>query len=156
VRIKKKGKMFFYVDESGQTGFNLFDEQQPNLYYGTLSSRLNLDIRAQNHVLRMREILGVKRLHAAEIGNGRLINIAYILEDLSNKLNLQFDFYILKKTDFAVMSFFDQIFDEGINPAVPWTAYWTPLRYLLLSKLAYLTDVDLLKKTVLRRLMWNS
>jgi len=30
--------MFFYVDESGHTGTNLFDPNQPVLYYGVLSS----------------------------------------------------------------------------------------------------------------------
>ena len=30
--------MFFFVDESGHTGANLFDAAQPKLYYGLLSS----------------------------------------------------------------------------------------------------------------------
>jgi hypothetical protein len=37
--------MYFYVDESGQTGLNLFDENQPYLYYGVLSSKTNLEDR---------------------------------------------------------------------------------------------------------------
>ena len=35
--------MYFYVDESGQTGINLFDLQQPVLYYGVLSSPHDMD-----------------------------------------------------------------------------------------------------------------
>ena len=33
--------MFFFIDESGNIGNNLFDASQPLLCYGTLSSRLN-------------------------------------------------------------------------------------------------------------------
>ena len=39
--------MYFYVDESGHTGPNLFDAAQPMLYYGVLSSRVNLDVVAR-------------------------------------------------------------------------------------------------------------
>ncbi len=35
--------MYFYVDESGHTGTNLFDDDQPILYYGVLSSELDVD-----------------------------------------------------------------------------------------------------------------
>ncbi|MCE3670917.1 hypothetical protein LXO06_24950, partial [Escherichia coli] len=35
--------MHFYVDETGQTGRNLFDKTQPVLSYGVLSSDANLD-----------------------------------------------------------------------------------------------------------------
>lgn len=39
--------MFFYVDESGHTGANLFDEAQPTLFYGVLSSAVHLDYVAE-------------------------------------------------------------------------------------------------------------
>jgi hypothetical protein len=32
--------MFFYVDESGHTGSNLFDPAQPQLYYGVLQATI--------------------------------------------------------------------------------------------------------------------
>lgn len=32
--------MFFYIDESGHTGKNLFDPLQVNLYYGLISSKV--------------------------------------------------------------------------------------------------------------------
>lgn len=35
--------MYCYVDESGNTGSNLFDEAQPALFYGVLTSKLDLD-----------------------------------------------------------------------------------------------------------------
>jgi hypothetical protein len=49
--------MFFYVDESGHTGANLFDENQPFLYYGVLSSNLNIDVLAKKHIIALRKRL---------------------------------------------------------------------------------------------------
>jgi hypothetical protein len=46
------------------------------------------------------------------------------------------------KSDHAIICFFDQVFDKGVNPAITWTGYWTPLRYMLLLKLACLFDKD--------------
>ena len=39
--------MYCYVDESGHTGNNLFDLDQPNLYYGLLTSKKNLNVIAK-------------------------------------------------------------------------------------------------------------
>lgn len=142
--------MHFYVDESGQTGLNLFDESQPFLYYGVLRSKLNLDVLAEKDLKPLRSRLGVDRLHAAELGNGRLVEIVDDLNKIKKKYNLGFDFYRVAKADHALISFFDQVFDQGMNPAVPWNAYWTPLRYVLLIKVAYLFDEDTLKKS------WNA
>ena len=36
--------MYFYVDESGHTGLELFDPSQPNFYYGLLISSADLNI----------------------------------------------------------------------------------------------------------------
>lgn len=148
--------MYFYVDESGQTGQNLFDNTQPYLYYGVLSSRTNLDVLAVNRLKSIRNKLGVDRLHAADLGNGKLIEIKSDLTALKKKFDLRFDFYRLTKADHALISFFDQVFDQGLNPAVPWTAYWTPMRYILLIKLAYLFDEDLLKMAWEARITLNN
>ena len=142
--------MFFYVDESGQTGLHLFDENQPFLYYGVLTSKTNLDILAASKVTSLRKRLGVDRLHASHLGNGRLVEIINDINALKRKYDLTFDFYRVAKADHALICFFDQVFDQGLNPAVPWTAYWTPLRYILLIKLSYLFDDELLKKA------WNA
>lgn len=138
--------MYFYVDESGHTGPNLFDENQPILYYGVLSSKINLDAAAESCVNKIRKKLGVKRLHASELGNGRLVEIVKDIESLKKRYDLRFDIYRVAKADHALISFFDQVFDYAMNPAVPWTSYWTPMRYVLLLKLASLFDDDLLKE----------
>lgn len=147
--------MYFYVDESGQTGLNLFDESQPFLYYGVLRSKLNLDLLAEKDLRPLRKKLGVDRLHAAELGNGRLVEIADDLHKIKKKYDLRFDFHVVAKADHAAISFFDQVFDQGMNPAVPWSAYWTPLRYVLLIKIASLFDENTLKKSWEARISTN-
>ena len=148
--------LFFYVDESGHTGGNLFDPDQPVLYYGVLSSRVNVDLLAEPATRQMRALLGVPRLHAAELGNGRLSTIAPHLLSLRRKLDLRFDLYRIRKPDHAVISFFDQVFDCGMNPAVPWHSYWTPLRYVLLLKVAYLFDEPLAQRAWSAQLNLNN
>ena len=46
--------MFFYVDESGHTGSELFDATQPVLYYGVISSDVNLDVLAEERLAPLR------------------------------------------------------------------------------------------------------
>ena len=136
--------MFFYVDESGHTGPNLFDPNQPFLYYGTLSSRVNLDVLSKRYLIAMRRRLGVERLHANQLGNSGLALIADDVRTIQKKFDVRFDFYRVNKIHHAIICFFDQVFDQGMNPAVPWTSYWTPLRYMLLLRLATLFDENTL------------
>jgi hypothetical protein len=139
------GRVFFWVDESGHTGANLFDEDQPMLYYGVLHSAVNLDVVAEPVVSAYRRRFGVSRLHAAELGNQRLPGLVASLAEFRKRLDVRFDMYRVAKPDHAIICFFDQVFDHGVNPAITWSAYWTPLRYLLLVKLARLFTDDLAK-----------
>lgn len=148
--------MYFYVDESGQSGNNLFDENQPWLYYGLLSSPYDLDVVAKGKVTALRKKLSVDELHASELGVGRLTEIVDKLEDIYQEFQISFDFFGINKPDYAVIGFFDQVFDQGMNPAVLWTSYWTPLRYVLLLKVAYLFDEELAKKSWTARIETNN
>ena len=144
--------MYFYVDESGHTGPNLFDAAQPMLYYGVLSSRMNLDVVAEYKLASLRRRLKVLRLHAAELGVGRLVSVVPEVARLASKLDMRFDIYRVAKPDHAVICFFDQVFDQGVNPAITWSGYWTPMRYVLLLKLASLFDEELAKKAWVARI----
>lgn len=137
--------MHFYVDETGHTGPNLFDHTQPVLSYGVLSSRFDLDDVAEKKIAVLRKKLGVNRLHAAELGIHKLSEVIDTVLSLQKDFKLRFDIWQVNKRDHAIISFFDQVFDQGMNPAVTWTGYWTPLRYVLLLKLAHLFDDDLAK-----------
>lgn len=138
--------MHFYIDESGNTGNNLFDEKQPVLHYGVLSSKHDLDVVAAAAVAAARQKVGVERLHASELGEERLAQLGGDLSAIQVDYGLVFDLYAVKKMDYALVSFFDQVFDQGLNPAVSWTSYWTPLRFVLIFKLAALFDEAILKR----------
>lgn len=56
--------MYFYVDETGQTGRNLFDKIQPVLSCGVLSSDANLDKVAEADLAVLRKTPAVQCLHA--------------------------------------------------------------------------------------------
>jgi hypothetical protein len=148
--------MFFYVDESGHTGTNLFDPNQPILYYGVLSSRSSLDALAVGEMKRARHRLGVDRLHASQLGLGGLVEITSDLIAIDKRFRPKFDLYRIVKRDHAIISFFDQVFDQGVNPAVTWTGYWTPLRFILLLKVASLFDDDLAKRAWQARIEINN
>lgn len=144
--------MNFYVDETGHTGPNLFDRTQPVLSYGVLSSPDDLDKVAETELAVLRKKLGVQRLHAAELGMHRLNEVVDTLLILQKEYRIRFDVWQVVKRDHAIISFFDQVFDQGLNPAVPWSAYWTPLRYPLLLNLANLFDDELAEKAWRARL----
>ncbi|OYQ75248.1 DUF3800 domain-containing protein [Wohlfahrtiimonas sp. G9077] len=137
--------MYFWIDESGNTGNELFDKNQPLLFYGVLSSNDDLNITLQDMIISMRELFHVDRLHANELGPDKLSLIVDQLTQIRAQYQLKFDLHYFNKIDYIVMSFFDQVFDSGNNKSVPHSAYWTPLRYVLLLKVAYLFDDDLCK-----------
>lgn len=139
-------QLYYYVDESGNTGLNLFDEVQPMLYYGVMGCRYDLDVKAEPLLKTLRAELGVDRLHANQLGVGRLTPIARRLTDFSKKDGIRFSLFTIKKRDHALITFFDQVFDSGLNNAISWQHYWTPLRYALLFKVVHLFDEDLAKR----------
>lgn len=139
--------MFFHIDEAGNTGNNLFDSAQPRLSYGVLSSLRNVDVLcAEIHKEIQREI-GDKQIHANQLGFGGLVRIVPYLIKIQGKMKFDFDYYFIEKPDYALVLFFDSVFDAGLNEAVKWDVYWTPMRYLLIHKLAILFDEPLLRES---------
>ena len=138
--------MFFHIDESGNTGMNLFDRNQPRLSYGVLSSGLNVDALGLSAHKEMTERLGVDALHANEMGVGGLAKIEDVLYALQTKFRFGFDYYYIDKPVHALVVFFDAVFDAGINDAVKWDLYWTPLRFPAIINLARIIDERLLKE----------
>lgn len=116
------------------------------LYYGVLSSQVNIDFLAEEHLQKLRRQAQVPRLHANELGNGGLVPLIEGLVAIQRRLDFRFDLYRVAKPDHAIICFFDQVFDHGNNPAITWSGYWTPMRYVLLLKLASLFDEDLAKR----------
>ncbi len=138
--------MYFHVDESGNTGNNLFDPNQPRLSYGVLSSATNVDLLGVKLHKEMLRESGAETLHANELGLEKLSAIAPLLFALQKKMRFDFDYYHIDKPAYALVIFFDAVFDAGLNEAVKWESYWTPMRYLLIHKLTVLFDEHLLKE----------
>lgn len=139
--------MFFHVDESGNTGNNLFDKNQPVLSYGVLSSCRNVDLLGNHIHASMCKKIGVDTLHASELGVARLTEIAPNLMDLQRKMGFRFDYYFIYKPAYALVMFFEAVFDAGLNKAVPWMSYWTPMRYILINNLSVLLSEEDLKES---------
>ena len=139
--------MYFHIDESGNTGNNLFDSDQPRLSYGVLSSLINADALCIEAHKSIQRIIGEDQIHANKLGIGGLIEIAPYLIGIQRKMKFDFDYYFIEKLDYALVLFFDSVFDAGLNDAVKWDTYWTPLRYLLIHKLAALFDEPLLQES---------
>ena len=78
----------------------------------------------------------------------RLDEVVDTLLVLQKKHRIRFDVWQVVKRDHASISYFDQ----GMNPAVPRVAYWTPFRYPLLLNLASLFDNELAEKAWCARL----
>ena len=147
--------MYCYVDESGNTGNQLFDPAQPVLYYGLITSKTNLDVTAEPLLRVARAKLGVERLHANELGVRRLSEVALSLGRFALKRDVRFSLYKVVKPDHAIITFFDQVFDAGLNEAVRWDHYWTPLRYPLVFKVAHLFDEETAKAAWAARVETN-
>lgn len=139
--------MFFHVDESGNTGNNLFDPNQPRLSYGLLSSTTNADALCAPLHRRIQHIIGDNLIHANNLGMGGLAEIAPYLLQIQRKMNFDFDYYFIEKPTYALVTFFEAVFDAGLNEAVRWETYWTPMRFMLIYKLSTLLDEPLLERS---------
>ncbi len=132
--------MYYYVDESGNTGLNIFDPAQPKLFYGVLCCSKNLDIIAAPLLSELRAEVGERRIHANHLGVGKLTKIAERITRFSKQHDVRFSLLRITKRDHAIITFFDQVFDSHLNDALGWQHYNTPLRYPLLMKMSHLFD----------------
>ena len=139
--------MFFHIDESGNTGNNLFDADQPRLSYGLLSSPTNADALCGPIHRKIQKKIGADQIHANVLGVGGLTEIVPELMQIQSKMGFNFDYYFVEKPAYALVSFFEAVFDAGINKAVKWEWYWTPLRFILIYKLTVLFDEELLRRS---------
>lgn len=139
--------MFFHIDETGNTGNDLFNKDQPRLGYGVLSSRMNVDAIGVDLHKRMLQTIKSTEFHAKDLRTSGIVKISDLLLKLQDKMSFDFDYYFIEKRTHARVLFFDAVFDAGLNPAVRWESYWTPMRFVIIHKLAYILDEDLLRKS---------
>jgi hypothetical protein len=111
--------VFFYVDESGNSGNNLFDHDQKVLSYGVLSSESNVDERAAEKFAAMLNKVAMPTLHANKLKFEGLRPIGADLLILYKNLHLGFDFYFIEKRAYALVAFFNAVFDQGVTRPSP-------------------------------------
>jgi len=139
--------MFAFVDETGNTGHNIFDPAQPQFVTAALVTRTNFDVLHAGAIAKLAESVGVKALHANVMGLEKLEAIAPQLERILKQADARFVLSVVEKRYLAVTKIIDYIFDTGENLAVPWQAYnLRPLRLLLVFKVAYLVDEPLARE----------
>jgi hypothetical protein len=128
--------MFAYLDESGNTGPNLFDPNQPWFYYCCVMSRQDIDIVLKNEFAQLVSEVGTSCLHANELGLGRLKPVLSRLQHLIKKNNIRFFLCEVEKTWFVLAKVFDLLFDPVENRAVPRHVYLSrELRHITLFKM---------------------
>ena len=138
---ESKIPIFAYVDESGNTGKNIFDQAQPDFYTAALVHKGDFDASWADRVKAIAKIVGVETIHANELGLGRLEAIADDIEALFVKSGAHFFLSRVEKRYLLATKMFDVLFDSGENAAVAWHNYnFRPLKIILAFKLAALIN----------------
>ena len=127
--------MWAYIDESGNTGSNLFDKNQPYFMNVAMSSPVDFDAAYQHRVHQIAASAGQQYLHASGMGEYGVELVAPEVLELVRSSKVRFYFTFVNKPDIAAMKFYDAVFDPGENPAAARHTYTIrDLRLLLLMK----------------------
>ena len=140
---KQRDQLHAYIDESGNTGANLFDPKQPHFFTVAMSSPTDFDVEFREDVERIARDLGVRYLHANEIGLKRVEKIAMDVVDVIERSQVRFHHVLVSKPDSAMFQFFYALFDPGENQAASGTAYWCRvLRFEMVVQLASIMELN--------------
>ncbi len=133
--------MFVFVDETGNTGGNLFDLEQPDFLTGALITKIDFDACRSGSVRSLCRRHGISSIHGSVIGVEAVEKVAGHLLRLLKEVDARFFISRVEKSYLLVTKLFDTFFDSGENPAVPFFTYNAkPLRLLLCFKVASLVD----------------
>ena len=115
--------LFAYVDETGNTGHNLFDEAQPDFFTAALVTKGDFHIQYRLKILELANIHKSNALHGQQLGLGRIEAIAFKLLEILVSAGGTFFMSRVEKKYLLCTKIFDSIFDSGENPAVAWHHY---------------------------------
>lgn len=133
--------LYAYVDETGNTGAKLLDDDQPLFITAALLTRSDFDQRFEGEVRAIASSIGETEIHANRLGVGRLETIAPAMLKVVRKAGPAFFLARVEKRYVLASKIFDTIFDSFENKAVPWHIYNTrPLRLMMVFKLASILD----------------
>jgi len=133
--------LFAYVDESGNTGAKLLDENQPLFITAALLTRSDFDKRFGEQVRAIAKAAGVDEIHATDMGVGGIEAIAPDLLKVLRRAGPAFALARVEKRYVIATKVFDTLFDAYENKAVPWHVYNVPpMRMDMVFKLASMLD----------------
>jgi hypothetical protein len=139
--------MFAFVDETGNTGRNLLDGAQPDFFTGALITKTNFDLVYADKIAALAAQVGSDTLHGADLGFGRVEEIAEPLLRIFKKTDARFFISRVEKRYLLATKIFDTFFDSGENAAVAWMHYnIRALRLMLAFKVAALVTEDIAKR----------
>ena len=139
--------MYAYVDETGNTGSNIFDPVLPVFMTAALITKTNFDIVHKKDIKLISRTIGEDVLHANVVGIERIEQIAGDLLNLFKRCDARFFVSRIEKRYLAATKFVDTLFDSFENKAVPWHVYnMRPMRLLLVFKVASILTEDTAKK----------
>jgi len=69
---ESKLPLYAYVDETGNTGHNLFDEAQPDFFTAALITKGDFDLTFGQRTRAIAQGLGTQELHGKELGTKQL------------------------------------------------------------------------------------
>ncbi len=134
--------MYAYIDESGNTGKNLFDKAQPLFVTAALVTKENFDVKYKPDIMQIAQILGETSLHANILGIDKIEQISQNLLEVLVKSEAKFFLSSVDKSYLATTKLIDTLFDSHDNKAVSFIQYnYRPLRLLLVANIAsFITD----------------
>lgn len=112
-------KFSVFIDESGNSGLNLFDNQQPYFWVGGLLIPEEKESLLEDKIKPLLLQLDKKELHGNELGVGRINIISKALISIYKEINAKFFFVRVNKAHISSMKFVDTLIDSGNNPAIP-------------------------------------
>jgi hypothetical protein len=142
-----KTPFFAYVDESGNTGKNIFDAKQPDFFTAAVVTKGDFDVGYGSAIRAVANRLCVDAIHASELGFDGLERIADDLGAILFEAQAHFHVSRVEKSYLLATKMFDILFDSGENAAVAWHHYnIRPLRIMLAFKLAAIIDDDIARQ----------
>jgi hypothetical protein len=139
--------MFAFIDESGNTGPNLFDAAQPGFYSAAVMSKRDIDPEFSCRFARLAAGAGVPSLHAAQMGASALDAVLPDIQAMIASEEIRFFLGVINKRDLVLIKLADTLLDNFENRAVPWHVYNVrKMRLLTVLKLSAVADEASLKK----------
>lgn len=140
---QSKLPFYAYVDETGNTGHNLFDEVQPDFYTAALITKGDFDVAYVDQVKAIANKLGVEHLHGKQLGAKRIASVSADIIRVLSRANAQLFISRVEKRYLLATKVFDTFFDSGENAAVAWHHYnLRPNRLILTFKLATCIEIE--------------